>query len=88
VHALCLLSSHSIYLTLNIRLSGKYIEVPLQKVHIPVTVGNIVTFSCTQYANREPSSNTVSIHRVRYDVDWFNTNYISFEKSMHFSFYV
>jgi hypothetical protein len=74
-----------------IRLSGKHIEVPLQNVHIPVTVGNIVTFSyfCTPHAKRELSSDRVSIHRVRHDVDWFNkSNYISFGKSMYLSFYI
>jgi hypothetical protein len=71
-----------------IRLSGKNIQVPLQNVHIPVTVGNIVTFSHSPHT-RALSSNTVSIRHVRHDVDWFNnTNSISFEESMYFSFYV
>jgi hypothetical protein len=70
-----------------IRLSGKNSKVSLQNVHIPVTVGNIVTFMC---ASRDSSSsNTVSILRVRHDVDWFNnTNHISFEKSMYFPLYI
>jgi hypothetical protein len=69
-----------------IRLSGKNIEVPLQNVHVPVTVGNIVTFSYTPHAKRDVSSDTVSIHRVRHDVDWFNnTSYkSSSDKSMYF----
>jgi hypothetical protein len=68
-----------------IRLSGKTIEVPLQNVHIPVTVGNIVTFACaTRVSSR---SDTVSILHVRHDVDWFNNHdHIRFEKSMYFSF--
>jgi hypothetical protein len=68
------------------RLSGKDIEVPLQNVHIPVTVGNIVTFSFlyTPQAKRA-LGDTVLIHRVRHDVDWFN-NTISIEKSMYFSY--
>jgi hypothetical protein len=68
-----------------LRLSGKNTKVPLQNVHIPVTVGNIVTFACARdSARRKP----VSILYVRHDVDWFynNTNHISFEKSMYFSF--
>jgi hypothetical protein len=72
-----------------IRLTGKNIEVPLQNVHVPVTVGNVVTFSFfhSPRANRDPLSHTVSIHRVRHDIDLFNnTNCISFEKSMCFSF--
>jgi hypothetical protein len=70
-----------------IRLSGKNTKVPLQNVHIPVTVGNIVTFVC---ATRDSSSrNTISILRVRHDIDWFNnTNHISFEKSMYFLLYL
>jgi hypothetical protein len=68
-----------------IRLSGKNIDIPLQNVHIPVTVGNIVTFSYTLHTNRAPSSSTVSIHHVRHDVDWLNNTYaIGFEKSMYF----
>jgi hypothetical protein len=68
-----------------IRLSGKNIKVPLQNVHIPVTVGNIVTFSHNPHT-RASSSYTVSIHHVRHDIDWFNnTNSISFEESMYFS---
>jgi hypothetical protein len=74
-----------------IRLSGKHLKVPLQNVHVPITVGNIVTFSFsyTPHAKREPSSSDrVSIHRVRHDIDWFN-NYISIEKrSMYCSFYI
>jgi hypothetical protein len=71
------------------RLSGKNIEVPLQNVHVPVTVGNIVTFSYfyTPHSKREPCSDRVSVHRIRHDVDWFNnTNYISVEKGMLFLF--
>jgi hypothetical protein len=75
-----------------IRLSGKSIEVPLQNVQVPVTVGNIVTFSFsfsyTSQSKREPSSSDrVSILHVRHDVDWFNNSYyIGIEKSMCFSF--
>jgi hypothetical protein len=66
-----------------IRLSGKNIKVPFQNVHIPVTVGNIVTF--TSVTRDSSSRNTVSILHVRHDIDWFNnTNHISFEKSIYF----
>jgi hypothetical protein len=70
-----------------IRLSGKNIKVPFQNVHIPVTVGNIVTF--TSVTRDLSSRDAVSILRVRHDIDWFNnTNHISFEKSMYFLLYL
>jgi hypothetical protein len=57
-------------------------------VHVPVTIGNIVTFSYTQ-SKKEPA-NIITIHRVRHDIDWFDKKYnaIGIEKSLALSFFM